>query len=81
MLCLWVPGYSQETVFTVKGELQSGTTRFYSEYLVELVDTMHRTSTDTVDVGATGFFEIRKVPAGERNSQFSQSDARLSWLP
>jgi tetratricopeptide (TPR) repeat protein len=65
MLCLWVPGYSEETGFTVKGELQSGTARFYSEYLVELVDTLHRTSTNTVEVGATGYFEIRKVAAGD----------------
>jgi tetratricopeptide (TPR) repeat protein len=62
MLSLCLPAFSQFG-FTVKGELQGA--QFHSDYLVELVDTMRRGAPVTADVGATGFFEIRHVQAGE----------------
>ncbi len=65
---LWVPGISQGLEFTVRGELQSGTPRVYSEYTVQLVDRSNRNTLSKVEVRSDGSFEVRNVPLGEYNA-------------
>jgi tetratricopeptide (TPR) repeat protein len=67
VLCfgLWTPGFSQPVDFTVKGELRSEEPRHYSEYVVQLVDPLHRNSFSRIDVRNDGSFEVRNVPPGD----------------
>ncbi len=65
---LGAPGISQGLEFTVRGELQSGTPRSYSEYMVQLVDRSNRNTLSRVEVRGDGSFEVRNVLPGEYNA-------------
>jgi tetratricopeptide (TPR) repeat protein len=76
-LCLGSSGQSQDLDITVKGELHSDTPAIYSEYLVELVDVLHRAPLCRVDVHPDGTFEFRRIQPGEYLISVTDTDGRV----
>jgi tetratricopeptide (TPR) repeat protein len=63
----WTAAFSQQTDYTIKGELKSDSPTRFSEYQVQLVENTRSDLPRRAEVRNDGAFEVRRITSGEYN--------------